>query len=56
MRSERDADLSWFAVGDYKRRANMIGGKETSKPSESFPGRMVIIISRGTPPLTLSPA
>lgn len=26
--------LSWFAVGDYKRRANVVGGRETSKPSE----------------------
>ena len=30
----KDATLSWFAVGDYKRRANMVGGRETSKPSE----------------------
>jgi Fic family protein len=30
----KDAELSWFAVGDYKRRANMVGGRETSKPSE----------------------
>ena len=26
--------LSWFAVGDYKKRANVVGGRETSKPSE----------------------
>lgn len=30
----RDSTLAWFAVGDYKKRANMIGGRETSKPSE----------------------
>lgn len=30
----KDSTLSWFAVGDYKRRANVIGGRETSKPSE----------------------
>lgn len=26
--------MSWFAVGEYKKRANMVGGKETAKPSE----------------------
>ena len=26
--------LSWFAVGDYKKRANVVGGRETTKPSE----------------------
>ena len=41
----RDADLSWFAVGDYKRRANMIGGKETSKPSE-VQGHMEALLER----------
>ena len=30
----KDATLSWFAVGDYKKRANIVGGRETSKPSE----------------------
>lgn len=30
----KDSTLSWFAVGDYKKRANMVGGRETSKPSE----------------------
>ena len=30
----KDSNLAWFAVGDYKKRANMVGGKETSKPSE----------------------
>lgn len=30
----KDSTLSWFAVGDYKKRANVVGGKETSKPSE----------------------
>ena len=27
-----DASLSWFAVGDYKRRPNQVGGKETTLP------------------------
>lgn len=30
----KDSMLPWFAVGDYKTRANMVGGKETTKPSE----------------------
>ena len=30
----KDFTLGWFAVGDYKKRANMVGGRETSKPSE----------------------
>lgn len=30
----KDSTLAWFAVGDYKKRANMVGGRETSKPSE----------------------
>ena len=30
----KDASLSWFAVGDYKKRVNVVGGHETSKPSE----------------------
>ena len=30
----KDSALSWFAVGDYKKRANVVGGRETSKPSE----------------------
>ncbi len=28
----KDSTLGWFAVGDYKKRANMVGGRETSKP------------------------
>ena len=30
----KDSTLAWFAVGDYKKRANVVGGKETSRPSE----------------------
>ena len=30
----KDAALPWFSVGDYKKRANVVGGRETSKPSE----------------------
>ena len=35
----KDSTLSWFAVGDYKRRANMVGGQETAKPKD-VPSRM----------------
>ncbi len=35
----KDSQLSWFAVGDYKKRANMVGGRETVKPKD-VPGRM----------------
>lgn len=35
----KDSALSWFAVGDYKRRANMVGGRETAKPKD-VPARM----------------
>lgn len=30
----RNSTLTWFAVGDYKKRANVVGGRETAKPSE----------------------
>lgn len=30
----KDSSLDWFAVGDYKKRANTVGGRETCKPSE----------------------
>lgn len=30
----KDSTLGWFAVGDYKKRANVVGGRETTKPSE----------------------
>lgn len=30
----KDSTLGWFAVGDYKRRANMVGGRETAKPKD----------------------
>lgn len=40
----RDAGLSWFAVGEYKKRANMVGGRETSKPAE-VPRHMACLIA-----------
>jgi len=34
-----DSTLSWFAVGDYKRKANVVGGRETVRPKD-VPFRM----------------
>ena len=39
-----DASLSWFAVGDYKKRANVVGGRETVKPKD-VPARMKALLS-----------
>lgn len=33
-RGTKDSTLSWFGVGEYKKRPNYVGGKETAKPSE----------------------
>ena len=30
----KDATLPWFAVGDYKKRPNTVGGKQTAQPEE----------------------
>ena len=30
----KDSTLDWFAVGDYKKRPNMVGGRETVKPGD----------------------
>ena len=40
----KDAELSWFAVGDYKKRANVVGGLETTKPHD-VPAKMKSLIS-----------
>ena len=40
----RDANLSWLAVGDYKKRANIVGGLETTKPLD-VPKQMKALIS-----------
>lgn len=42
--STRDASLEWFAVGDYKKRPNVVGGRETAKPKE-VASRMKILLS-----------
>ena len=35
----KDSALDWFAVGDYKKRPNTVGGRETVRPQD-VPGRM----------------
>lgn len=30
----KDSALPWFAVGEYKTRPNVVGGRETTKPKE----------------------
>lgn len=40
----KDSALSWFVVGDYKKRANVVGGHETAKPKE-VPARMKALLS-----------
>ena len=42
--STKGSSLAWFAVGDYKKRANMVGGRETAKPKEVAP-RMKVLLS-----------
>ena len=39
----KDSTLEWFAVGDYKKRANVVGGRETSKPSEVHKHMMALL-------------
>ncbi len=39
-----DSVLAWFAVGDYKKRANVVGGRETVKPKD-VPVRMKALLS-----------
>lgn len=38
-----DAQLSWFAVGEYKKRPNLVGGRETVRP-EDVPDRMKALL------------
>lgn len=40
----KDSALTWFAVGDYKKRANVVGGRETTKPKE-VPQKMRQLLS-----------
>lgn len=40
----RDATLPWFAVGDYKKRPNVVGGRETTRPQD-VPARMQALLA-----------
>jgi Fic family protein len=40
----KDSTLAWFAVGDYKKRANVVGGRETAKPKD-VPARMKSLLA-----------
>lgn len=40
----KDARLDWFAVGDYKKRPNTVGGRETARP-EDVHNRMRALLS-----------
>lgn len=40
-----DARLSWFAVGDYKKRSNEVGGRETTVPEE-VPAKMKVLLAK----------
>ena len=42
--STKDASLPWFAVGDYKKRANVVGGRETARPKD-VPAKMKALLS-----------
>lgn len=42
--STRDSALAWFTVGDYKKRANTVGGRETAKP-KGVSARMQALLS-----------
>ena len=42
--STKDSTLAWFAVGDYKKRANVVGGRETAKPKDVH-GRIKALLS-----------
>ena len=40
----KDSTLDWFAVGDYKKRANIVGGRETTKPKD-VPTKMAELLA-----------
>ena len=50
----KDAALPWFAVGEYKKRPNVVGGLETARPGE-VPERMRALIAtyRTLPAVTI---
>lgn len=40
----KDSTLLWFSVGDYKQRANVVGGHETTEPKD-VPQKMKDLVS-----------
>ena len=40
----KDSTFAWFAVGDYKKRVNVVGGTETAQPKD-VPARMRALLS-----------
>ena len=40
----KDVSLDWFAVGNYKKRPNVVGGHETTKPKD-VPAKMKALLS-----------
>lgn len=40
----KDAALDWFSIGDYKKKANVVGGRETTKPKD-VPARMKALLA-----------
>lgn len=40
----KDATLSWFAIGDYKKRPNTVGSLETAKPKD-VPAQMQALLA-----------
>ena len=43
-RDTKDSTLDWFSVGDYKKRPNVVGGRETAKPKD-VPARMKALLA-----------
>ena len=41
----KDSTMDWFAVGDYKKRANTVGGRETAKPKD-VPAKIRALIKK----------
>ena len=46
--STSDSQKDWFAVGDYKRLANEVGGEETAKPEEVHKKMKALIVQYNT--------
>lgn len=43
-RDTKDSTLPWFAVGEYKKRVNFVGGKKTASPDE-VAGKMAALLA-----------